>query len=110
MHTFSAEMRACIEDCTRCHQACLSTAMSHCLEAGGPHVEPRHFRLMIACAEICRAAADIMLIGTEHHRRVCAACAEICDACAADCERIGDMQDCVDACRRCARSCHAMAA
>ena len=110
MHHLSEDMRACIEACTRCHQTCLSTAMHHCLEAGGPHVEPRHFRLMAACAEICRAAAEIMLIGVEQHKRVCAACAEICDACAADCERIGDMQDCVDACRRCAESCRAMAA
>ncbi|WP_221939008.1 four-helix bundle copper-binding protein [Mycobacterium sp. KBS0706] len=65
---------------------------------------------LAACADICRSAADIMLIGSEHHRRVCAACAEICDACAADCERVGEMQDCVDACRRCSESCRAMAA
>ncbi len=95
---------------TRRPQTCLSTAMSHCLERGRTAFEAEHFRPMMACAEICRSAAEIMLIGTEHHRRVCAACTEICHACATDCQRIDDMQDCVDARRRCARSCRAMAA
>ncbi|MGK9166083.1 four-helix bundle copper-binding protein [Inquilinus limosus] len=110
MHQLSTDIRSCIDECTRCYQICLSTSMLHCLEAGGKHVEPAHFRLITACAELCRAAAHVMLTGTEHHRRVCSACAEICEACATDCERIGDMQDCVDACRRCAASCRKMAA
>lgn len=110
MHQLSPEIRSCIDECLRCYQTCLSTAMSHCLEAGGAHVEPAHFRLMTACAEICRTAAHFMLIGTEHHRHLCRECAEICTECATDCERIGDMQECVDACRRCASSCQDMAA
>ena len=104
------EMRACIEECLRCHGVCLGTAMRHCLEAGGEHTTPAHFRLMMACAEICRASAAFMLIGTEHHRHTCGECAEICEECARDCERVGDMQDCVDACRRCAEHCRRMAA
>jgi hypothetical protein len=32
MHQFSSEMRACIEECLRCYQTCLGTAMRHCLE------------------------------------------------------------------------------
>jgi len=49
--------------------------MTHCLETGGKHVEPARFRPMMACAEIC----------TE---------------CATDCERLGGMDDCVQACKR----------
>jgi hypothetical protein len=104
------EMRACIEECLRCHSMCLGMASHHCLEQGGRHVEPAHFRLMLACAEICRSAADMMLIGSESHKRVCAVCADVCDACARSCEQIGDMQDCVEHCRRCAESCRRMAA
>lgn len=110
MQHLSAEMQSCVEECLRCHAICFSTAMNHCLEAGGEHVEKRHFTLMIACAEICRVSADFMLIGTPHHRHLCAECAEICSECADDCERIGDMETCVDACRRCAASCRLMAA
>src|SRR5215218_7708360 len=67
MHQMSAEMRSCIDECLRCYQTCLGTAMTHCLEQGGKHVEPNHFRLMMACTEICRTSAHFMLIGTPHH-------------------------------------------
>jgi hypothetical protein len=110
MNHLGAEMQHCIDECLRCYQVCLSTAMGHCLEMGGPHTEKRHFTLMIACAEICRTSAHFMLIGSEHHKHTCRECAEICTECADDCERIGDMQECVTACRRCAETCARMAA
>ena len=110
MHTMSPEIRACINECLGCYQTCLGTAMTHCLETGGKHTEPAHFRLMMACAEICRVSAHFMLLASPHHKHTCKECAEICDECAEDCERIGDMKECVDACRRCAESCRRMAA
>lgn len=106
----SPAMEACIQNCLDCYRQCLGTAMVHCLEAGGEHTEPRHFRLMLACAEICRTAAHFMLIASDHHPHVCRECAEICEECARDCERIGDMTECARACRRCAESCREMAA
>lgn len=110
MHKMSQEMRSCIEACQRCYETCLGTAMTHCLEMGGKHVEPQHFRLMMACAEICQTSARFMLLNSPLHKRICGLCAEICDQCAQDCEQLGDMQDCVSACRRCAESCRKMAA
>lgn len=62
-------------------------AMNHCLESGGKHVEPKHFRLMMACSEICRTSVHFMLMNSAHH-----------------------MDGCVEACRLCAESCRAMAA
>lgn len=110
MHHHSPEMQACIEACLHCHRTCLGMAMNHCLQAGGKHVAPDHFKLMIACAELCRTSADVMLIGTELHKHVCRACAEICEACATSCEDLDGMEECVQACRRCAESCREMAA
>ena len=110
MKALPADLKACIEECLRCYQACVSTAMGHCLEAGGRHTEKPHFTLMMACAEICRTAAHFMLMQSEQHRCICRECAEICEECAVDCERIGDMEECVTACRRCAESCRKMAA
>jgi len=104
------EMQACIDACLNCYQTCIGMAMSHCLVKGGRHVEPAHFRLMISCAEICRASAHIMLSGTDVHKASCAACAEICAACAASCAMLDDMDECVAACRACAESCREMAA
>ncbi|HWL83392.1 MAG TPA: four-helix bundle copper-binding protein [Roseomonas sp.] len=110
MGQLSPEMRRCVDECLRCYSTCLSMAAGHCLEAGGKHVEPQHFRLMLACAEICRTAAHFMLIGTPHHRHTCRECAEICRECAEDCARLEGMEECAEACRRCAESCAAMAA
>jgi hypothetical protein len=109
METMSGAMQACIEECLRCYRTCLGMASNHCLPAGGRHVEPEHFRLMMTCAEICRTSAHVMLIGAPEHKHVCRACAEICAACARSCEAVGDMPDCVAACRACAESCRAMA-
>lgn len=109
-HHLSTEICECVQNCLDCYQSCLGTAMHHCLEAGGEHTAPPHFRLMIACAEICRTAAHFMLLGSQHHMHLCRECAEICTECADDCERIGDMAECVEACRRCAESCRRMAA
>jgi|SRR4051812_12391363 hypothetical protein len=103
------EMQSCIDACLSCYETCIDMAMSHCLEQGGRHVEPAHFRLMMACAEICRASAQIMLTGTEMHTASCAACAEICSACAASCGTLDGMEACVAACRSCAESCRKMA-
>lgn len=110
MHQMSAGMQACIEACLNCYRTCFGAAMTHCLETGGKHVEPQHFRLMLACAEICRTSAHVLLMQSDHGKHLCRECAEVCDACAADCERVGDMQECVNACRRCAEECRKMAA
>jgi len=109
----SAEMRQCIEECTRCHAICLET-VGHCLELGGKHADPAHIRLLLDCADICRTSADFMLRGSDLHPRTCGVCAEVCRACADSCERMGRddqmMQQCAQQCRRCAESCERMAA
>lgn len=105
-----AQMQACIDSCMACYQACLSSAMIQPLEPGAPHVESEHFTLMIACTEICRVSAHFMQIQSPAHKALCAQCAELCENCAADCERLGRMDECVSACRNCAQSCRAMAA
>ena len=101
-------MQQCIQNCLDCHATCLNMQVNHCLEAGGKHVEPAHFKLMMDCAQICQVSADFMLRQSEHHKHICAECAEICGQCADSCEQVGDMQDCVDACRKCAQTCGAM--
>jgi hypothetical protein len=82
MHPMDQEMRRCVDDCLACHRVCLTTLSQHCLDVGGKHVEPRHTRLMLACAEICRTSAFFMELGTEFHKRTCAVCAEVCAECA----------------------------
>jgi hypothetical protein len=108
MHHISKNVQSCVDECTRCAETCLSTAMGQGLEAGAEPTKPEHFRLMIACAEICRSSAAVMLTGVELHTAVCAACAELCEASARSCEQVGGMDECVKACRSCAASCRKM--
>jgi hypothetical protein len=104
----SHDMQACIDACTKCHQVCLQTALTHCIDAGGAHVEPSHFRLMMNCAELCQASANLQLSRSIFSAQLCALCAQVCDACALSCEQTGGMQACVQVCRDCAQSCRSM--
>jgi hypothetical protein len=109
MRHMNAEMEACIKACLDCHHICYEEAMNHCLEAGGEHVEPTHFRLMLNCAEICQTSANFMLSGSPLHHLTCGVCAEVCRRCAEDCRRLAGMQDCAEACEKCAEQCERMA-
>ncbi len=109
MNQFSLETRAAIEQALRCHTVCLASAMTECLERGGEHVRPQHFRLMMDCVAACHFAADLMAHKSQFHARACGLCAEICDTCAEDCARLEGMEPCVAACRSCADACRGMA-
>lgn len=109
MDTSMNSRQDCIEECLRCYRTCFEMAMTHCLEMGGRHVAAPHFRIMMACSEICRTTAHFMLMRSEHERHLCRECAEICEQCAKDCEALGDMDECVAQCRACAKTCRAMA-
>ena len=100
----------CADICSSCSASCYSTALNHCLEMGGKHVEPEHFKLMLNCAKICEASACLELSGSSFSAQLCGICADICEACAKSCEEVGEMEACVEACRKCAESCRQMAA
>src|SRR6476620_3214182 len=95
-------MEACIENCLSCHKPWLQMSTNHGLETGGDHTEPSHFRLMINCAEICQTSANFMLSGSDLHHLTCGVYAQICEKCAENCEGLGEMDECVSTCRRCA--------
>lgn len=106
----SPQMQTCIDDCLDCHSICLET-VSHCLQMGGEHADPRHIGLLLDCAEICQTSANFMLRNSDFHSETCGVCADVCLACAASCEQFRDdkqMMACAEVCRRCAGSCREM--
>jgi hypothetical protein len=105
----SPQMARCIEVCRICHKTCLQVAMTHCLELGGQHVEPEHFRLLLNCAEICHTAANFMTSRSHLSPLLCGVVAEVCDACARSCDDVGDMDACAEVCRDCGENCRRMA-
>jgi hypothetical protein len=102
-------MQDCIDACTNCHQACLQTAMTHCLQMGGRHVAPDHLRLMFDCAAVCELSANLQLSGSPFADRLCGVCAEVCHACALSCRDLDGMEECLRACEVCEHSCREMA-
>jgi hypothetical protein len=54
VHQISKEVQTCIEECLSCYRVCLGTAMPHCLETGGKHVEP-------STSEACKPAPKFAL-------------------------------------------------
>lgn len=108
MSHFDSATATCIDACLVCHKTCFGMVMTHCLETGGDHLAPAHVRMMMACAELCRAAASLMLAKSGHAAQLCKVCADVCFACAEDCAQLEGMEDCVTACRTCAEACHAM--
>jgi hypothetical protein len=106
--TDPAVLIRCVDECERCHRICLRTAMADSLEQGGEHVEPAHLRLMLACAELCRATADSVLAAFDTWEALSALCAKVCTQCAESCERVGELEECGEACRVCAQACRAV--
>lgn len=106
----ATSMQDCIDACTHCHQTCLQMALTHCLEKGGRHVEPEHFRLMMTCADLCATSARLQLSGSPFSARLCALCAGACHACANSCRELDGMEACVRACEECERTCREMSA
>jgi hypothetical protein len=87
-------MQECLDNCLACYRTCFSMATTHCLEMGGEHVAPEHFRLMLLCAEICETSAKFLMSNSDLHKETCRVCATVCADCADDCQRGGDMGEC----------------
>lgn len=90
-----------------CARACADGAAD--METGRSAIEPERLRLMLACAETCRAAAHVMILGVPHHIELCEAAAGLCEACIAACDAEEDAEECVAACRACAEACRNLA-
>lgn len=82
----------CISTCLECYRTCTEMASDHCLERGGPHVEPKHFRTMLACAEICGTSAQMTMLQSPYHYPLCMLCARICEDCADSCRDLEGME------------------
>ena len=101
----SAEMRECLARCLECHSICMET-VTYSLEMGGRYAAVEHVRLLLDCAELCKAAVDFISRGSDLYKRVCGLCAQACDLCARSCESVRDPETnrCAEVCRDCASS------
>jgi len=96
---------ACAVECNRCAAACLS-------EDQVKHLA-RCIQLDLECSAVCRAAAELLSLGSEYSAEQGRLCADLCTACAEECEKHAAMAmehcaKCAEACRACASACIAM--
>ncbi|MDP2345131.1 MAG: four-helix bundle copper-binding protein [Deltaproteobacteria bacterium] len=106
--TLAFTMAECIDRCLAGFRECevnvpRSVDKGHAVE---------HVRLLLDCAEICRASAGFLMRESEHHALICNVCAQLCEDCAQSCLAFHgdvDLERCADVCQTCVESCRAMA-
>lgn len=100
-----------IQILTKCANACDHCAAS-CLQES--HVEKMVVCILLdmECSTMCKAAAKLLQLGSDHSNAACQLCADICIACANECEKHDNehCRKCAATCRDCAEQCMAPAA
>src|SRR5690606_2861411 len=76
--------QSCIDACLACEATCNHCASS-CLKEENVNMMAKCIQLDMECAAICYAAAQVMSMGGQKAKELCALCADICDACAEEC-------------------------
>lgn len=94
------ELQACMQDCLKCHTACMQTAKKY-QKSGG---DQTHLQMLQDCAELCLTTAHFMEHNSELSVYVAAACARVTTHCGEKCNQMGDT-DCANACQNAAWSC-----
>jgi hypothetical protein len=105
----SDDMKACIEACLACHEACTEASARLRMQGPGDAVQ---IGALLDCADLCRLAASLLTRDSPLHPMACALCAEACQRAARDCERLEDenLRQLAEVCRQTANWCRRMAA
>jgi hypothetical protein len=103
------DYKVCIDACLACAAVCNHCAAS-CLMEEDVKMMSLCIQLDMECAAICRAAAELMSLGSSHATRICILCADACDACAAECgtHQTRHCRECAELCKKCAAECRKM--
>jgi hypothetical protein len=103
--------QTCIDACMKCASACDHCAAS-CLKEEHVEMMAQCIQLDLECSTICKTAAQLMHLQSNHANAICQLCADICTACAEECEKHDHdhCKECAAMCRACAEECMSMAA
>jgi hypothetical protein len=103
--------QSCVEYCQQCAAVC-EQCLAACLKEENPLMMMGCIRLDMECISVCRTAAQLIILESNHANAVCQLCADVCSACAEECEKhnIDHCIKCAAMCRDCAAECMSMAA
>ena len=101
--------KSCIEACNACASECNSCA-SMCIKDKDAVKMAHCTQLSLECAALCTASAQLMSLGSENAKDVCAQCAKLCEKCAAECDKftMECSKECASSCRKAAKQCKDM--
>src|SRR5690242_17071555 len=105
----SDNYKDCVDACAACATTC-SYCASQCLQEDDLKNLIKCIRMDLECAALCRAAAELMSLGSNYSGQLCHICADACSACATECEKhaqkgMEHCRECAEACRKCATAC-----
>ena len=105
------EYKKCIEACYLCATACDNCAAS-CFDEENLEMMRECIKLDMQCANICRLAAQFMILNSGSAQDLCRLCADVCQKCGDECGKhdYDHCQDCSNACHHCAEQCRKRAA
>ena len=100
------QYKICIDACLNCAAVCNHCAAS-CAKENKSDQLSNCIQLTMECAAICYAAAQLMSLGSDKIKELCALCAVMCDTCAAECNRHENIhcRECAAICTKCADEC-----
>jgi hypothetical protein len=103
------EYQSCIEACLKCAAVCNHCASS-CAKEEDVKMMARCIQLDMECAAICYAAAQLMSLGSERAKDICAICAKLCEACGQECGKHQNEHclECATICKQCVEECRKM--
>ncbi len=103
--------QSCIDACMNCATVCDHCAAS-CLQEEDVAMMAKCIQLDMECSSVCKTAALMMNLHSDHANAVCQLCADVCIACAEECEKHDNehCRRCAAICRECAEECMSMTA
>ena len=104
--------KTCIDACLNCAAVCNHCASS-CAAEENIAMMAKCIQHDMECAALCYAAAQLMSLGSDKAKEICAICADMCEACGEECGKHTHMEHCMEcskACNACAEECRKMAA
>lgn len=104
-------MQDCLENCENCYRLCVQTLVYATHQTEKP-IHEALLRLLMDCADICRATANYLMRGSDLHGSLCRVCASICERCAEFCgesREDAQLRLCEQVCLRCSESCAQLA-
>ncbi len=92
--------RSYVDACLQCAIVC-NRGIQACLNEWDVKLLVKSIKLQRECAAFCVLSAEMTEAESEYTNQLMALCADVCLACAEECEKHADSEDCIKSARAC---------